>query len=126
MDQIVPFIERHPYLVLAAGALIVALIVDEVLRRVHGSRDVGPNDAIRLINRGALVVDLRSADDFKRGHIGEARNVPLGELEAQLDALDRKGGQGVVTYCADGRGGGKAARMLAAHNVENGIGRAHV
>jgi rhodanese-related sulfurtransferase len=113
MDQIVPFISRHPYLILAAAALIVALIVDELVRRVQGNRDLTPTDAIRLINRGALVVDLRSPDDYKRGHIGEARNVPMGELDAHLDELSRKGEAGVIFYCADGRNGMKAAKQLA-------------
>lgn len=118
MDQIVPFIERHPYLIVAAGALLIALIVDEALRRVQGRLDVTPNDAIRLINRGALVVDLRSADDFKRGHIGEARNIPLAQLGDHIDELRRKGGEGVLTYCTDGRNGMKAMKLLMTRKIE--------
>ncbi|HET8553010.1 MAG TPA: rhodanese-like domain-containing protein [Gammaproteobacteria bacterium] len=118
MDQIVPFIQRHPYLILAAGALIVALIVDELVRRVQGKNDVGPNDAIRLINQGAVVIDLRGADQYKQGHIGEARNVPMAELDAQLDKLGRKGDQGVLAYSADGKEGAQAIKRLAAGGVE--------
>lgn len=116
MDHIVPFIQNHPFLSLAAGALIVALIVDEMVRRVQGKSDVGPNDAIRLINQGAVVVDLRGADNFKRGHIGEARNVPMADLEQKADKL-AKGGQAVLTYCADGKNGAKAARLLAGRGI---------
>lgn len=119
MDQIVPFISRHPYLILAAGALIVALIVDELVRRMQGNRDVSPTDAIRLMNRGALAVDLRGHEDYKRGHIGEARNVPMGELDAHLDELGRKGEGGLIFYCADGRNGMKAAKRVAAGGAAN-------
>jgi rhodanese-related sulfurtransferase len=118
MNHIVPFIQHHPYLILAAGALIVALIVDEMVRRVQGKSDIGPNDAIRLINQGALVVDLRGADDFKKGHIGEARNVPLEDLEKRAGKLG-KTGQGVLAYSADGSNGIKAVRLLAERGVEH-------
>ncbi|HET7369935.1 MAG TPA: rhodanese-like domain-containing protein [Gammaproteobacteria bacterium] len=117
MDQIVPFIQRHPILILAAGALIVALILDELVRRVQGKNDVAPNDAIRLINQGAAVVDLRSLEDFKRGHISEARNVPMAEFEQQADKLT-KGGRSVLAYCADGKNGAKAAKLLATRGID--------
>jgi rhodanese-related sulfurtransferase len=118
MDKIYPFIEHHPLLILAAGAIIVALIVDELVRRVQGKSDVGPNDAIRLINQGAIVIDLRGAEQFKKGHIGEARNVPMAELDGQLDKLGKKKANGILTYCADGKNGARAARKLAARGVE--------
>ncbi|HET6655246.1 MAG TPA: rhodanese-like domain-containing protein [Gammaproteobacteria bacterium] len=117
MDQIFPFIERHPILILAAGALIVALIVDELVRRVQGKFDVAPNDAIRLINQGAVVVDLRGPDQFKQGHIGEARNVPMAELKEQVDKL-AKAGNGLLVYCTDGKNGMRAIKLLTARGVE--------
>lgn len=117
MDQIAPFIARHPYLILAAGVLVVALIVDELVRRVQGKFDVAPNDAIRLINQGAVVVDLRSPEQFKQGHIGEARNVPMEELEQQADKLARAG-NGVVLYCADGKNGMRALKVMTARGTE--------
>ncbi|HET6655463.1 MAG TPA: rhodanese-like domain-containing protein [Gammaproteobacteria bacterium] len=117
MDQILPFIQRHPILILAAGALIVALIVDEMVRRVQGKSDIPPNDAIRLINQGAAVIDLRGPEDFKRGHIGEAHNIPMAEFEQQAGKMT-KGGRSVLAYCADGKDGAKAARLLATRGID--------
>ena len=37
--------------------------------------------AVRLMNQGALVLDLRAKESFDAGHIGDARNVPAAELE---------------------------------------------
>ena len=37
--------------------------------------------AVRLMNQGALVLDLRGKEAFDAGHIGDARNVPAAELE---------------------------------------------
>lgn len=117
MGHLIPFTQNHPLLVGAAIALVIALIVDELVRRVQGKSDLGSHDAVRLINQGAAVVDLRSAGDFRTGHINQARNVPADELEDQLDKLG-KDGHGVLLYCSEGKEGAKAARQLAARGVE--------
>ena len=44
--------------------------------------------AVRLMNQGALVIDLRGREQFDGGHIGEARNIPAAALAAQLDTLE--------------------------------------
>ncbi len=36
--------------------------------------------AVRLMNQGALVLDLRPKEAFEAGHIADARNVPAAEL----------------------------------------------
>ena len=44
--------------------------------------------AVRLMNQGALVIDLRAKELYDAGHIGDARNVPAAELESQAEALE--------------------------------------
>ena len=56
-----------------------------------GGEDIGPQEAVRRINQGALLVDVREPDEFSRGHAPGARPVPLGQIRsrgaAAIDAL---------------------------------------
>ena len=66
----------------------VAVIVYEVRERVQSFAALSAMQAVRLMNQGALVIDLRGKEAFDAGHIGDARNVPAAELEAQADTLE--------------------------------------
>jgi rhodanese-related sulfurtransferase len=64
------------------------------------------------MNQGALVIDLRSKEQYDAGHIVDARNVPVGELESQADSLKKWRDRNVITYCDSGSDGASAARAL--------------
>ncbi len=67
--------------------------------------------ATRLINDSqAVVVDVRTPDEFAGGHLPNARNLPLGEFEQRSGELPA--GKPVLLYCAGGPRAGKAAGVL--------------
>jgi len=41
---------------------------------------IAPEAARRLLQQGALVVDVRNAGEYAAGHLPEAVNIPLGDL----------------------------------------------
>jgi phage shock protein E len=71
-----------------------------------------------LIANGALVIDVRSADEWAEGHLDGARHVPLGELDDRLDEVDGWVGgdkqRPIVVYCKSGIRSARARSMLAA------------
>jgi rhodanese-related sulfurtransferase len=127
MQRLIEFIGHHPYL--AGGALLaaVAVMVNEVRERMKSFAALSSMQAVRLMNQGALVIDLRAKEAFDAGHIGDARNVPAVELEAQSDALKKWRDRTVITYCESGVSGAGAARTLAklgftkVFNLEGGV-----
>ena len=68
--------------------------------------------AVRLMNQGALVIDLRGKESYDAGHIGDARNVPAADLESQAESLKKWRDKNVITYCDSGISGASAARTL--------------
>jgi rhodanese-related sulfurtransferase len=68
--------------------------------------------AVRLMNQGALVIDLRGKELYDAGHIGDARNVPAAELESQAESLKKWRDKNVITYCDSGSTGASGARTL--------------
>ncbi len=91
----------------------VAVIVYELRARTEASTGLSSMQAVRLMNQGALVVDVRGKELYDAGHIGEARNVPAVELDAQAEALKKWRQKTVITYCETGRDGAMAARKLS-------------
>lgn len=112
MQRFLEFIQHHPYLTGAAGLVILALGVDEFLRRLRKYQEVAAAEAVLLINKGAPVVDLRAPGDFSAGHIINARNLPLAELDSRVGELEKYKGQPLILCCKEGSDAGSAAARL--------------
>jgi rhodanese-related sulfurtransferase len=112
MQRLLDFIGHHPYLAGATLLAAIAVLVFELRARVHAFAALSATQAVRLMNQGALVIDLRSKELYDAGHIVDARNVPVAELESQADALKKWRDKNVITYCDSGANGAGAARSL--------------
>ena len=112
MQRLLDYISHHPYLAGATLLAAIAVVVFELRARVHAFAALSAMQAVRLMNQGALVIDLRSKERYDAGHIVDARNVPVAELESQADALKKWRDKSVITYCDSGTNGAGAARSL--------------
>jgi len=112
MQRLFEFIGHHPYLGVAALLAVVAVVIYEVRERMQAFAALSSMQAVRLMNQGALVIDLRGKELYDAGHIGDARNVPAADLEAQADSLKKWRDKNVITYCDSGASGAGAARTL--------------
>ena len=119
MDRLLDYSINHP--LLAGGLVLMAIVVlgfEERLRGA-GSAAVGPSEAIRLMNSGAVLVDLRSANQFKDGHIAGAKNLPGDQVAADPKAVEKLASKTVVLYCDDGATTAAAQRTLARAGAAN-------
>ena len=112
MQRLLEFSVHHYVLVGLAVLALLALAVDEALRRMRKYREVSPAEGVLLINRGAAVLDLRSHNEFSTGHIIHARNIPLAELADHTAELEKLRGQGLLVCCKTGTDAGSAAAKL--------------
>jgi len=72
MERLIEFVTHHP---LMAGAVVLALVVVVTFEsRVHSSGvgAISTQDLIRLMNQGALVLDIRKPEEFAAGHVNGA------------------------------------------------------
>lgn len=111
MAQLFEFAGNHPFLVGSLVLIIVLVIVNEI-RLKAGGPELAPADAVRLINDGATVLDVRPAEQYANGHIVGARSVPLGQLGGKLDGLAKKKDRPLLVYCELGNQSAKAAATL--------------
>lgn len=84
--------------------------------------EVEATEASRRIADGALLLDVRNADEWEAGHAEGAVWIPLGELEARHGELptDRP----IMAICRSGVRSAKAAEALnaAGHDATNVAG----
>ncbi len=89
---------------------------------------ITPQQAQVLIDKdqNVTLLDVRTADEFKKGHIRGATLIPLSKLEANLSKLKDSKNKQIVVYCRSGSRSVAASRILKAHgftplNVKNGM-----
>lgn len=74
-------------------------------------------DLSEIIAEGALVVDVRTPEEFNRGHAKGSINIPLHEIGPRSKSLKKKQIP-VITCCASGRRSGMAAKRLKAEGIQ--------
>ena len=62
--------------------------------------------------QGALLLDVRTPQEFADGHVDGALNIPVQELESKLASLPAKKDQDVVVYCRSGARSARASGIL--------------
>ena len=112
MERLLEYVANHPFLAGGTLALVLAALAYEASRARRGGESVGPMDAVRLMNQGALLLDVRSQAEFDAGHIREARHVPQDQLASSGEALKKYKEKVVVACCESGLRSGAAARVL--------------
>jgi rhodanese-related sulfurtransferase len=72
-------------------------------------REVSREEARKLLDEGAQLIDVRADHEWEAGRIAGAAHVPLPELPARIEEIDRD--RPVVLYC---RGGNRSTMATAA------------
>jgi rhodanese-related sulfurtransferase len=76
------------------------------------TREVTREEARRLVEEGAQLVDVRADHEWEAGRIPGAVHVPLAELDERTGEIDQD--RPVVLYCRGGTRSSMAAEALAA------------
>ena len=120
MDKILEFTGNHTLLVVALLISFFVLIFTELRRKASGLVAIAPNAAIALINNDAVVLDLRGQEAYARGHITNAKHIPLEELDTRKETLDKS--KPVVAVCDAGVSSNKAVASLRLAGFESAYG----
>ena len=122
MDRYLEFASNHPILVSALLFSFLILVFSELRRKARGITNVEPQDAVKLINADAVVIDVRSAEAFARGHIVNARNIPLDELDANDEKIAKLASKPILAVCDAGITSNRAVDTLRKAGMESVYG----
>ena len=119
MEQLLEFAGNHPWLITAVTVMTLVVVVNELRLYLRGVSDVTPQEATRLINNNALVVDIRNHEQFLNGHIINAKNVPLTEIDQHMEKLSKNSADRVVIICGEvASTGARAAGLMKKAGIE--------
>lgn len=98
-----------------ALTLAVVLAIGVAAYLVFGrGREIQGGDARKLVAAGARLLDVRSPEEYARGHLPDALNIPVQELDrrlAEVGPADRE----LVVYCRSGHRSSRATEILRQH-----------
>jgi rhodanese-related sulfurtransferase len=82
------------------------------LKKIFGERV----DIQELILNGATIIDVRSKEEFQRGHLKSSINIPLDKLTQGIKKLDKS--KPIITCCASGMRSASAKSILISNGFE--------
>lgn len=95
------FLLANWYLVVVA--ILSALFLFMPKLKGGGVAGISPSAAVNLINREkAQIIDICSAEEFQRGHLPQAKHIPLAELESKLAGAVKNKQLPLILTCASG------------------------
>jgi phage shock protein E len=102
------------------GIVVVAAVVAMVAFKL--ATFISAEKARRLLHEGALVVDVRSPEEFRSRHVPGALNIPLNEFRETLPSRVTDRNQVLLLHCLSGGRSGMArgiARRMGYDNAFN-------
>ena len=102
----------------ALGAALLGLVLAGIVAACGGGAGgvaaVEPDELEAVLGSGGapLLLDVRSPEEFDRGHVPGARLIPHDELPDRLAELEAARDGPVVVYCERGGRASAAARVL--------------
>ena len=116
MEQLSEFIINHWILVTLFIGVSLALLTN-MAKSLGG---VTPSQAVVLINKNnAVVIDVRSEVNFKKGHIIGALNFPTNDFHQMKGRLEKHKEALVLVCCQSGSSSADSAKKLRVLGFEN-------
>lgn len=97
-----------------------------IIDRLRGVRSVNARSAGELVRNGAVVLDVRTGEEFAVARIPAARHIPLSEIRARMKELEPFRGQPILVSCRSGSRSARACLLLKkqgfdAYNLKGGL-----
>ncbi len=73
---------------------------------------------LSFLDQSAIIVDVRTSEEFKNGHIPASKNIVLDQFEKHIKALKKKN-LPIITCCRSGSRSGVASQLLTKHGIPN-------
>jgi phage shock protein E len=86
----------------------------QFLKKIFGSNKESVKKALE---NGAIILDVRTASEYKQGHIKGSKNIPLQEVKLKSEMI-RKWNKPIVTVCRSGSRSSMAKGILSSAGIE--------
>ncbi|GAK85712.1 rhodanese-related sulfurtransferase [Vibrio ponticus] len=120
MQEYIAFFQDNMIMSLVWVGLLVALIMNIVKTSTAAYKEITASDTTTKINReNGVVVDIRSKDEFKKGHITEAVHILPSDIKAgNFGSLENHKADPIIVVCKTGQTAQESANLLAKAGFE--------
>lgn len=84
-------------------------------------KNISVEEGYQLIktNKDVIIIDVRTKEEFKSGHIPGSKSIPVAEFASRINELNKYKATPVLVHCASGGRSPAAVRVLLKHNFSN-------
>ena len=86
--------------------------INKISKREAQPYDINIEELFRKQSEGAIIVDVRSSQEYDEGHLNGAINIPYYEINNNVDKILKDKNQEIVLYCEAGARSKKAYKRL--------------
>ncbi|MDE1230992.1 rhodanese-like domain-containing protein [Vibrio aestuarianus] len=121
MQEYIEFFQQNMILSLAWVGILVALIMSIVKSTTAAYKEITAAQTTYLMNRdNGVVVDIRSKEEFKKGHITDAVHILPSDIKAgNFASLENHKSDPIIVVCKTGQTAQESANLLAKAGFEN-------
>ena len=121
MQEYIAFFQENMILSLVWVGLLVALIMNIAKSTTAAYKEITASQTTQLMNReNGVVVDIRSKDEFRKGHITDAVHILPSDIKAgNFGSLENHKSSPIIVVCKTGQTAQESANLLAKAGFEN-------
>ena len=94
-------------------------VIKNKWRRQMGEQDITLDELKQFQNEGAIVIDVRSPQEYREGHIDGAISIPEYEIKKKIENIVLDKDKNIVVYCSSGGRSKKAQKVLKKLGYQN-------
>lgn len=120
MQEYIDFFQQNMILSLVWIGLVIALIMNIIKSANRAYKEISAAQVTELMNRhNGVVVDIRSRDEYRRGHITDALHILAADIQAgQITVLEKHKSDPIIVVCNTGQTAQASANLLAKAGFE--------
>lgn len=99
--------------------MIIFALLSLIVSQFAFAADKDPKVAWDKIDAGAIVIDVRTAEEFAEGHLKNAINIPFEQIAIEINKLNITKDTPIVLYCRSGGRSGTAFNTLVSQKFTN-------
>ena len=120
MQEYIAFFQENMILSLVWVGLLIALIASIVKSATAAYKEITVSEVTTLLNReNGVVVDIRTKDEYRKGHITDALHILPSDIKAgSFGNLENHKSDTIIVVCKSGQTAQESANLLAKAGFE--------
>ena len=114
------FLQQNIHLVLIACVSLASFLFLTYRNKAVEGKSLNATQATLLINReNAVVIDIRTTDEYVTGHIPESRNIPEARFEERASEFEKLKETPIIFVCQSGARAALACKRFEKEGFTN-------